>query len=80
MEMVGAMDSLSKDGNTFTFAYEYFKKITGYDLTRDEFLGLLQGDSDLVRRFSLPSAIRAVDINLAIRVGVIVAGMAAQAA
>lgn len=80
VEMIGAMKDLSTQDSSFQMAYDYFRELTGFDLTQGEFSGLLQGDLDLVKRFALPPAIRAVDFSLAVRVWAIGARMAAQAA
>lgn len=77
---VGAMEELSKDDRGFKEAYEFFREITGFEIREDEFLGLLAGDEALVRRFALPPALKAVDVELALRVWSASARMAAQAA
>ncbi len=79
-ELVGAINNLSKNDSAFDQAYDLFKEITGFDLTKEDFIGFLEGRPDLVERFALPPAIRAIDVNLALKVWAMAARMASQAA
>ena len=80
LDLVGAMDKLSTDDSGFSLAYDFFKSLTGFKITKDEFKGYLKGDPNLIQKFALPPALKAIDINLALRVWSMVVRMTAQAA
>ncbi len=80
VERVGVMAVLSKEDPMFQEAYEFFKELTGFDITEDEFLGFIQGNPSLIKKFALPPALRAIPYEAAIRAMALGARMALQAA
>ena len=80
LDAVAAMKNLSKEDPNFNEAHRIYEEFTGIKLSADEFLGFLQGVPEMVQKFSLPPALRAIDVNLAMHVAGIQARMALQAA
>jgi len=82
LEMVGVIDKLEVGNTQFDAAYRFFRDFTGFeDATPEEFIDyLLLTSQEVVERFAIPPAIRAIDINKAMRVIAMGARMAAQAA
>jgi hypothetical protein len=67
IEMIGAIDELSFGDPGFGAAYEFFKRLTGHDLTAEEFMAFLKGDPAAVTKYSVPPILRGVDTALVLR-------------
>ncbi len=62
MDRVGAIENLSVEDAVFNQVYEWFKNLTGFALSKEEFLGLILGDEALINLYAVPPTLRAVDL------------------
>ena len=67
MDRIGAIEIFATDDPAVKEAYQFFVELTGFDLSIEDFLLLIQGDKTMTGRFAVPPVLHAVDIALALR-------------